>query len=621
MIIQHPLESLILELNQDQIILYNEDHPVLHSGPIPNILRSSIVDGSLIVETKSIEMIVQSRGAGFDLSFEPAGMISFHMDGWWFGHGEMIHQRLPLNRMMLPLSPFQTYDNGPDGQSCKLNPAWFSTKGVTIMAASPVNIGINQPPDDYPRYSWSLGAEKGPFSHRPFEDPGLSGDGMLTFSGKKLHLIITCRNGVKGAYHHLISEMGHPEQIPPVELFTKPTWTTWAKMKTEVSQDKVLQFAEQIIAHEYPFGVLEIDDRWQNHYGDLSFDPVKFPDPTRMIDILHARGFKVTAWVIPFIEPKSEAFITGRQNGYFVKDPSGEPCIVTWWQGPGALLDVTNPCALQWIRDNLLGLMEKTGLDGFKFDAGEACFIPEDAVFHQPISSNEYTNQYIQFISKFFQLTEVRSGWLNQSAPIFFRQWDKSSTWGADNGLQSLITGTLALGLTGYPFILPDMVGGNAYDEKPDEELMIRWTQANALLPAIQFSLPPWELSEECNRICRQYAWMHVEYAEQIIQLAQGAAANGDPIIRPIWWCTSEDELAFQCDDEFLLGDDLLVAPVMTTGARTRDIYLPEGKWTNILSGDEYIGKQVLRDFPASLETLPLFMRIKQAGQRNTLYH
>ena len=174
---------------------------------------------------------------------------------------------------------------------------------------------------------------------------------------------------------------------------------------------------------------------------------------------------------------------------------------------------MTNPSALEWFFGRLTSLQIKTGIDGFKFDAGEACFLPSDAVTHQKIDPNEYTQIYVDAVSKHYRLTEVRSGWKNQRAPIFFRQWDKTTSWGLDNGLHSVLTGILALGMAGYPFVLPDMVGGNEYEEKADADMMIRWTQLNALLPSMQFSLAPWEYGEESAELCRRYADLHMEFA------------------------------------------------------------------------------------------------------------
>lgn len=537
--------------------------------------------------------------------------IAIKLPGHWYGGGELINQQFPLNRVMLQMAPFHTFDNGPTGLSGILTPAWYSSNGTLIIAESPLEVGINQPPADYPRYEWGFAMQnRGPYANRPFTDTGKLGDGVFIFRGNALDVRFSFSENAITAYQNLVKHFGHPAEMPPESLFTKPTWTTWARYKTNINEDVILEFADEIIKYDYPCNVLEIDDRWQVHYGDLGFDPERFPNPKDMIDQLHEKGFKVTAWVIPFLQPESQAFADGAKNGWLVRQPDGSPYLVPWWQGRGGLLDVTNPSALEWFFERLNQLQVRTGLDGFKFDAGEACFLPSDAVTHRPIHPNEYTQGYVDAVSKQYRLTEVRSGWKNQRVPIFFRQWDKTTAWGLGNGLHSVLTGILALGLSGYPFILPDMVGGNAYDEKADAELMIRWTQLNALLPAMQFSLAPWDYGEECTSICRRYADLHTEYAPRILALAKETTETGKPIIRPIFWLDKNNEEALTCDDEFLLGDDVLVAPVMHPNLRQRTILLPPGKWKDHWTGEIFEGPARLIDYPAPLEILPLFERV-----------
>ena len=510
---------------------------------------------------------------------------------------------------MLQASPLHTFDNGPTGLSGVLNPAWFSSNGTLIIAESFDEIGINQPPEHYPHYKWSFSsASRGPFSHRPFLDEKDEGDKRITIKGNALDLKFFFTENVIQAYEKQVTHFGHPTETPLESLFEKPTWTTWARYKTEINQDVILDFANEIIENKFPYHVLEIDDRWQVYYGDLDFDPSRFPDPKQMIDELHHKGFKVTTWVIPFLDPQSQAFAEGAKNNWLVKKQNGEPYLVAWWQGHGGLLDVTNPSALKWFFRRLNQLQVKTGCDGFKFDAGEACFLPADAVTHQKIHPNEYTQYYVNAVAKHYQLTEVRSGWKNQRAPIFFRQWDKTTSWGLDNGLHSVLTGILTLGLAGYPFILPDMIGGNEYEEKADAEMMIRWTQLNALLPAMQFSLPPWGYGNACAEICRRYAKLHVELSEKILQIANNSTKNGLPIIRPIFWLDVDDELALTCDDEFLLGDEMLVAPVITPNTRQRDIYLPKGTWKEYWTNEIFSGSQLIKKYPVPLDKLPIFI-------------
>jgi len=262
--------------------------------------------------------------------------VTLELPGCWYGGGELIHQQFPLNKVMLQSAPFHTFDNSPTGLSGKLTPAWFSSNGAMIIADSPVEVGINQPPADFPRFKWTFTNDgRGAFSDRPFLNNG-QGDGLFTFKGNALDLKFSFSENAVEAYKKLIEHFGHPSETPPEDLFTKPTWTTWARYKTAINQDVVLQYANDIIAHDYPFHVLEIDDRWQVHYGDLGFDPERFPNPKQMIDELHAKGFKVTAWVIPFLEPQSQAFTEGAKNNWLVRTADGSPYLVEWCRGAAA---------------------------------------------------------------------------------------------------------------------------------------------------------------------------------------------------------------------------------------------------------------------------------------------
>lgn len=95
-------------------------------------------------------------------------------------------------------------------------------------------------------------------------------------------------------------------------------------------------------------------------------------------------------------------------------------------------------------------------------------------------------------------MIETRTAHLNQKLPIFIRMLDKDSRWGYNNGLKSMIPTLLQFGIVGYPFVLPDMIGGNAYsDGMPSKELYVRWMQVNIFMPAVQFSIVPWKYDAE----------------------------------------------------------------------------------------------------------------------------
>jgi myogenesis-regulating glycosidase len=164
---------------------------------------------------------------------------------------------------------------------------------------------------------------------------------------------------------------------------------------------------------------------------------------------------------------------------------------------------------------------------------------------------------------------------------------------------------------------MPDMVGGNQYDgDRIDKELLIRWAQASALMPMMQFSLGPWHFDEETVRLCREASNLHVQFSSQIQKLAAAVPKTGEPILRPIWYNFPGDNDAEKITDEFMLGESILVAPVTQSNARSRDIYLPEGNWRSLQTRQLMTGGRLLRNYPAPLDTLPIFVR--EGGLRQT---
>lgn len=181
------------------------------------------------------------------------------------------------------------------------------------------------------------------------------------------------------------------------------------------------------------------------------------------------------------------------------------------------------------------------------------------------------------------------------------------------------------MSILGYPFILPDMIGGNAYSFEgdnidfdadvilyPDYQLYVRWAQFTAFLPSMQFSIPPWHYNTltnvPVNQICKKMVDLHENLVYPLlIKYAKNAVVTGEPIIRPVWWIDNSDETNFKIADEFLVGNEILVAPILDQNKYSRDIYLPSGKW-NSTNGTVYQGPTLLKEYPAPIETIPYFI-------------
>merc|ERR1719483_1242996 len=205
-------------------------------------------------------------------------------------------------------------------------------------------------------------------------------------------------------------------------------------------------------------------------------------------------------------------------------------------------------------------------------------------------SVNQYTQAWAELAysaDPVFRRQEVRAAWRSQHLPIFTRLMDRMSTWDKKAGLQSIIPSVLTFGVIGYPFVLPDMIGGNAYSDMvsfsggayPERELYLRWLQLNTFLPALQFSVVPWIYDKEVVTLTHKFLKLREKYIPNILKLAEESVQSGTPIIRLLWWVAPSDQEALRVGDQYMMGDDLLVAPVVVEGARKRDVYLPVGTW------------------------------------------
>jgi len=145
---------------------------------------------------------------------------------------------------------------------------------------------------------------------------------------------------------------------------------------------------------------------------------------------------------------------------------------------------------------------------------------------------------------------------------------------------------------------------------------MIRWAQASALMPLIQFSIGPWHFDEETVRLSREASELHVRFSPLIIELAKQAPRTGEPILAPLWYHFPRDPATFDVVDEYMLGKDVVVAPVLAKGALARDVYLPAGKWRDLKSGKALDGGRLLKAHPAPLDVLPVFVRVASPAEK-----
>lgn len=514
-------------------------------------------------------------------------------DRYWYGGGEVKTQRWPLQNENRQSTAYVTGDFFHYQYGGLVENAWLTSDGFVIYSSPQMDLQV------------SFNA---------------SGDDKLCISAlqttqlphKTLKYTICSGQDIKEITKYLSDTVWKkPKSVPDKIMMTNPVWSTWAYYKKDINQTSVMEFAKNILDSKIGWSHIEVDDRWEDCYGNIRFDSNKFPNPSDMIHQLKQLGFRIAFWVHPFANVECDAFWEGDQKGYWIHNNSERNVsqLVLWWNGIAGYLDTTNPSATEWYINRMKSFIQKYNINGLKFDAGEVSWIPPDSFLLDAKYVNQFTKQYIETISKLNDvMVEVRSAHYNQDMNFYLRMLDRNSVWGYENGLKTLIPASLLFFVFGYPFVLPDMIGGN--DELPDRELYIRWMQTNALLPVMQFSYPPWAYDEEVIEIAREMVNLHRKYAPLFIRLAEEAVVTGVSIIRPLWWIEPNDTISLIIDSEFLVGDELLVAPVLEKGSTNRDIYLPSGKWKDELRDTTLSGPLWLRGYNANLKELPHFTRL-----------
>ncbi len=398
-------------------------------------------------------------------------------------------------------------------------------------------------------------------------------------------------------------------KLPDTLLFSAPQFNTWIELTYDQNQKDILQYASDIIKHGFPPGVLMIDDNWQEDYGKWDFHPGRFPDPHSMMDSLHRMGFKVMLWICPFVSPDCDVFRDLSGKGVLMKEQDGSAAIVKWWNGYSGLLDLSNPGAVSWFTRQLDLLQERYGVDGFKFDAGDFEFYKGlDSYGHT--TPQEQSELYARIGLK-YPLNEYRADWKMAGQPLVNRLRDKYHTW---EDLRKLIPDILLQGIAGYNFTCPDMVGGGDFvsflpGHTMDPDLIVRPAQCHALMPMMQFSVAPWRVLDQAHfEAVKEAVAIREAFTPLILRLAHQSALTGEPIVRPLEYVFPHKGYA-AITDEFMLGDSILVAPLLQKGVAERKIVLPPGKWKSP-AGKIYRGNKTI-SLAVALDELPRFIRVK----------
>ena len=407
--------------------------------------------------------------------------------------------------------------------------------------------------------------------------------------------------------------------MPDSLLFSAPQYNTWIELNYNHNQADILKYAKAIIDNGMPPGVFMIDDTWQEDYGLWDFHPGRFPNPKEMINQLHKMGFKVMLWVCPFVSADQKllyyalkdkkAFLMEKKNAGDTWENSNNPIMIPWWNGVSAELDFSNPEAVKWFNAQLDRLVNKYKVDGFKFDAADLQFYPENSLSKENESPNKQSENYTQFGLR-FPFNEYRACWKMAGKPLVQRLLDKNHSW---SDLQLLIPQIIVQGLSGYTFCCPDMIGGGmlgSFENSTtiNQDLIVRSAQCQALMPMMQFSVAPWRILDKTHlEAVKNAVKIRMKHTSLILKLANESGKTGEPIVKNMEFVFPNQGYA-SIIDQFMLGDKIMVAPMLESKT-TRNVILPKGKWLAD-DGKMYQGGKTY-GIIVPLNRLPYFEKIK----------
>lgn len=400
-----------------------------------------------------------------------------------------------------------------------------------------------------------------------------------------------------------------------------PAWSfgLWlsTSFNTDYDEATVTSFIEGMADRDLPLSVFHFDCFWMRglSWCDFEWDPKVFPDPRGMLARLKARGLRVCVWINPYIAQRSKLFEEGRARGYFLKRPNGDVWQWDLWQPGQAIVDFTNPEAREWYAAKLDALLDM-GVDCFKSDFGER--IPTDVVYHDGSDPVEMHNYYTYLYNRtVFDLLRKRRG--ERDAVVFARSATVGTQqfpvhWGGDNlstpqSMAESLRGGLSLTMSGFGFWSHD-IGG--FEGTPEAWLFKRWIafgllSSHSRLHANYSYRVPWAFDEEAVDVLRVFTKLKATLMPYLYQAARVAHLDGVPVMRAMVVEFPADPACTYLDRQYMLGPDLLVAPVFSEDGAV-DYYVPAGEWTRLLTGETITGPRWVRE-EHGFASVPLLVR------------
>jgi len=435
----------------------------------------------------------------------------------------------------------------------------------------------------------------------------------FSVAGHSLEYLLFAGPTPKGVLDRYTSVAGRPPLLPE---WSFGLWLSTSFL-TNYDEGAILANLEGMAQSGIPVSVCHLDCFWMKEltWSSLAWDTRYFPDPVGMLERIHAHGAKVCLWVNPYIAEASPLFEEGASAGFLLKTPEGDVYQEDRWQPGLAFVDFTNPAATQWFQDHLRTLI-RMGVDTFKTDFGER--VPTDVRYHDGSDPERMHNHYsFLYNQAVFDLLREELG--DGNAVVFARSATPGGQrfpvhWSGDNSstyvsMAETLRGGLSLGLCGFGFWSHDISGffGTATPDLYQRWVAFGMLSSHSRLHGSDTPRMPWLFGDDSVAALRSFAELKQRILPYLMHTAREAHEHGWPMLRAMILEFPDDPACRYLDRQYMLGSDLLVAPVFqATGEVT--YYLPAGSWRHLLTGEEATGPGYRTDIVGALE-LPLWVR------------
>ncbi|KAJ8390904.1 hypothetical protein AAFF_G00098240 [Aldrovandia affinis] len=479
----------------------------------------------------------------------------------WYGGGSMRTQGWPINSANVSMQPFTISDlrDNPNGYGSVLERYFLGSSGVAVLVDPevPLQVGFDS------RSQFCLRSA-----------PGME--------RQPLRYTVCVGRDLK-AIHQEMGRQFHSNKrtLPNLDILWLPFWRFLAKVDSGVKVERELRtFSNRLRRHQLGEGVISLNEHSTSLLSDMDHEYISsrrrpWKRQTKALPMVKLLNISIT--LSPYLSVESSQFKASLQDGtesYWLSVPTAPHGhlvpVLTQWKGHFCVkLNITNLAAVNWFLDKVGGLQARLGMEYLTLEGGEGNPFEEQTLrLPKAVAGDRYIGLLAGMAARIGDSAVVTAGTRSSDVPLFIRMAALRGDW-TYSGLKGIIPSILHHSLLGYSFFIPDAAGGSLSSEfVTDEELFIRWLEIISFLPVITFQTPPWVCGEDrVLNLTRFYISKHQDFVVPlIVKYASEWQADRSPIYRPLWWISPNDPVTYTIDDEFLIGDEVLVAPVTEKG-------------------------------------------------------